>query len=282
MLYIELLELYYKKYTGRVQATDYVEWAIHCLYMGTPEIKKLAGMNMSGEPLNLFEIEKMFADAMKSTQWETPSKDQCLDHHIKRLHAQLLVPNENAMLIVKEIYGCTLEANLFEVQMNWQSLSDAIDDFQYGDNVYGYTLEKINELIATHARKIWHTKISKMNFKEFIGQKITGVDTEVHFLVQLEKGSIIIECPWRIRDTGGIVIGETDIQSNQREWKAVGELLIGKTIEDVQLLEQCPLLIVQCDHLFLDVFHASSFFDGWTLTDEEDFYLFSMHGGSIA
>ncbi|MBY0098325.1 hypothetical protein H0185_16115 [Mesobacillus maritimus] len=279
---MELLELYYKKFTGRVQATDYVEWAIHCLYMGTPEIKKLAGMNMSDEPLNFFEIEKMFADAMKSTQWEAPSKEQCLDHHIKRLHAQLLVPNENAMLIVKELYDCTLKANLFEEQMNWQELSDAIDDFQYGDNVYGYTLEKINEMIAIHARKLWHTKISQMNFKEFIGQKIIGIDSEVHFLIQLEKGSIIIECPWRIRDTGGIVIGETDIQSNQREWKAVGELLIGKTIEDVQLLEQCPLLIVQCDHLFLDVFHASSFFDGWTLTDEEDFYLFSMHGGSIA
>jgi hypothetical protein len=137
-------------------------------------------------------------------------------------------------------------------------------------------------MIATHARRLWHTKISKINFKEFIGQKITGIDSEVHFLIQLEKGAIIIECPWRIRDTGEIVIGETDIQSNQREWKAVGELLIGKTIEDVQLLEQCPLLIVQCDHLFLDVFHASSFFDGWTLTDEEDFYLFSMHGGIIA
>ncbi|WP_379589394.1 hypothetical protein [Oceanobacillus caeni] len=32
----------------------------------------------------------------------------------------------------------------------------------------------------------------------------------------------------------------------------------------------------------MDVFHASSYFDGWTLTDHGDFYIFSMHGGSIA
>lgn len=137
-------------------------------------------------------------------------------------------------------------------------------------------------MIVSHARKIWHTKFSKINFQELIGQMVTGIDSETHFIIELEKGAIIIECPWRIRDVEGILLGETDIQSNQREWGDIKELLIGKTIEDVQLLEHCPLLIVQCDSLFLDVFHASSFFDGWTLTDQEDFYLFSMHGGSIA
>ena len=67
-----------------------------------------------------------------------------------------------------------------------------------------------------------------------------------------------------------------------RVGKSVRELLIGRIIDDVQLLEQCPLLIVQFGNVFLDVFHASSFFDGWTLTDEGDLYIFSMHGGSIA
>ena len=103
----------------------------------------------------------------------------------------------------------------------------------------------------------------------------------VDFLIKLEKGAIIIECPWRLRDTDEILLGETDIQSNQREWKSVRELLIGKTIEDVQLLEQCPLLIVQFGNIFVDVFHVSSFLDGWTLTDEGDLYIFSMHGEII-
>jgi hypothetical protein len=192
------------------------------------------------------------------------------------------MPKKNAVSIVKEIYDCTIAHDLFEEQMNWQEISDAIDDCQYGDNYYGYTMDKINEMIVATARRTWPTKLSKISFKEFIGQKVTAIDSEVHFIIQLEKGAIIIECPWRIRDTGGILLGETDIQSNQSEWKSVKELLVGKKVEDIQLFEQCPLLIVQCDNVFVDVFHASSFFDGWTLTAKEDFYIFSMHGGSIA
>lgn len=278
---MELLKLYYKIYTNSVQAEDYVEWANDTLYLDDPNVKKLASMSMK-EQLNIFEIERMFADAMNSIQREAPSEEESIEFHIKQLHAQLLTPTEKAMSIVKEIYDCTITHDLLEEQMNWQDISDTIDDFLYGDNIYAYTLDKVNQLIVSHARKLWHTKVSKIDFNGFIGQKITDIDTEIHFIIQLEKGSIIIECPWRIRDTGAILLGETDIQSNPRERRAVKELLVGKTIVDVQLLEQCPFLIVQCDELFLDVFHASSYFDGWTITDDEDFYLFSMHGGSIA
>ncbi|MDQ0216878.1 hypothetical protein J2S13_003376 [Oikeobacillus pervagus] len=273
--------MYYKKYTDTVQASDYIEWANQQLYMDILEVKKLASMSMK-ESLNLFEIEEMFADAMKSIQRDAPTKEQCLDYHLKCLHSQLLMPTKNAVSIVKEIYECTITHDLFEEQMNWQEISDAIDDFQYGDNYYSYTMDRINEMIVAHARKLWHTKLSNITFEEMIGQKVTAIESEVHFIIQLEKGAIIIECPWRIRNASEIVMGETDIRSNQREWNSVRELLIGKKIEDVQLLEQCPLLIVQFGNIFLDVFHASSFFDGWTLTDEENFYMFSMHGGNIA
>lgn len=278
---MELLELYYKKYTSTVQASDYVEWATRHLYMDVREIQKLAGMVLV-ENQNIFEIEDMFADVMRVLQREEPSKEECVAYHLKHLHSLLLISVEDPILLVKEIYDCTIEHGLFEEQMKWQEVSDAIDDFQYGDNRNEYAIEDIKEMIRYHARKLWHTKISKVTFTEFIGQKVTAVESNPSFIIEFEKGALIIESPWRVRDANEILLGETDIQSNQREWKAIKELLIGKTIEDVQLLEQCPLLIVQCDNLFLDVFHASSFFDGWTLTDEEDFYMFSMHGGSIA
>ncbi len=227
--------------------------------MDVLDIKKIASMDRK-EKLNIFEMEKMFDDAMKSIQWKAPSKEQCVEYHVKHLHSQLLLPVENAMLLVKEIYDCTIKHDLLEEQMNWQEISDTIDDFQYGDNQQGYKEEKINEMIITHALRLWHTKISKIDFRKFIGQKITAVDSEVHFIIQLEKGAIIIECPWRIRDTGGILLGETDIQSNQSEWKSIKELLIGKKIEDIQLLEQCPLLIVQCDNIFLRCVSCQFFF----------------------
>lgn len=195
---LDLLELYYKKYTHSIRASDYIEWAKHHLYLDIIEIKKLASMK---EPFNLFELEEMFSNVMKALQQKPPPKEQCLHYHLKHLHSQLLTPVKNAASIVKEIYNCTIAHHLFDEQMIWQEISDAIDDFHYGDNDYGYTKDKMNEMIVTHARRTWHTKISKIDFKEFIGQKVTTVEANPNFIIQLEKGAIMIECPWRIRDT---------------------------------------------------------------------------------
>ena len=262
-----------------MQASDYIDWVNHHLYMDFPEIKKLACMK---EPFNVVAIEEIFEDIMKVLQQKTPSKEQCVNDYLKRLHAQILVPTKNATSILEEMFSCIRKHDLFDEMKKWQEISDTIDHKKIENHQLGYNEEQINARIVAHARKLWHTKVSGITCKELIGQKVIAVDSTIHFILQLEKGAIVIECPWRIRDTGSILLGETDIQSNQEEWKAVGELLIGKTIEEICLLEQCPLLIIQFGDIFLDVFHASSFFDGWTLTDEEEFYLFSMHGGHFA
>ena len=60
---MELLSLYYKKYKNIVEASDYVNWAQHMLYIDCHEIAKLASMT---EPLNLFEMESMFECSMKA------------------------------------------------------------------------------------------------------------------------------------------------------------------------------------------------------------------------
>ena len=76
----------------------------------------------------------MFEEAIKALHQKSPSKEQCVNYHIKILHSQLLMPTKNALSIVKEIYNCTIKHDIFEEQMNWQEISDVIDDFQYGDN----------------------------------------------------------------------------------------------------------------------------------------------------
>ncbi|MFP7495282.1 hypothetical protein SFC66_16005 [Terribacillus saccharophilus] len=244
----------------------------------TVEITKLASVR--GQ-LNIFEVEEMFEAARKSKQYEVPSKEECVSFHVRQLHSGLIMPNDKAVSIAKEIYDCAMTNDLSELQMNWQEVSDAIDEYQYGDNSEGYTLEKIHSLIVTYARRLWHRNPSKYTFKELIGQKVTAVDFETQFSIDLKKGFIKVECPWRIRDTDVILIGDSDIQSQPWQWKSVKELLVDKTIVDIQVFEECPLLIIQFDNLFLDILHTSAFFDGWTMSDDEDFFVFSMHGGHI-
>lgn len=152
---MELFDVFYKRYTGTIEAVDYVEWAIRQLDMDILEVKKLAAMGMGGQ-LNIFEVEEMFDRAMEGIGENPPSKHQCVDHHLKKLHSQLLFPNENALSVLQEIYEFTITHELFEEQMKWQEVSDAADDFHYGDNFYGYTEKRIHEMILAAATKLWH------------------------------------------------------------------------------------------------------------------------------
>ena len=56
-------------------------------------------------------------------------------------------------LIMKKIDDDTIVHDLFEEQMDWKETSNVIDVFRYGDNDYGYTMDKINEMIVTHPHR---------------------------------------------------------------------------------------------------------------------------------
>ena len=278
---MDLLSLYYKKYKNIVEASDYVNWAQHMLYTDCHEITKLASMT---EPLNLFEMESMFERSMKAIRQEEPREEDCVAYHLKELHAKLLSPNVGAISIVKELYHFVIAEDLYEEQMRWYIVSELIDYFEY-DGTYNMTKEELNEKVimhaCMHARELWHTQRIEGRFSEFIGQKVIDIETGDNFSIQFGKGALAIECPWRIRNADIVLVGETDSQTNEDAWKSVKQLLSGTTILDVQLFENCPLLIVQCDDLYLDLFHASSNFDGWILKNEEDSYIYSMHGGQV-
>lgn len=147
---MNLLALYYKIYTNTAVPSDYIEWACQSLHLDTPEIQKLAGMSFQSN-LNPFEIVRMFTESMNSIHQSAPTKEQCFQHHLKDQHLQLMIPNVQAWDIVKEIYEWTLQNELFELQMEWQEISDAMDDFCYGDNIHEYTHEKINVMIVEKA-----------------------------------------------------------------------------------------------------------------------------------
>ena len=274
-----LHELYFKSYRQSLQASDYIKWAQDHLYLDDPVTKKLAAMPQDS---NFFEVHEMFEKVRKVHQFREPTTLECAMHHINQLHAELLLPNSNAISLVNELYAVSVEFDLVNEQMAWQGLSDAIDDVRHGDNLEGVTEQELHMSIRKQAREMWHTKKSVHDVDRLVGQKVTTFDAEAGIVLRLENGAITIECPWRVRSAGQIFVGETDIRSNQQVIRSFEELVVGKTIQDIQLLENCPFVIIQLDDLFLDIFHASAFFDGWTMTDEEDFYLFSMHGGQIS
>ncbi|MCZ2260825.1 hypothetical protein [Sporosarcina sp. G11-34] len=151
---MELLSIYYKKYKSTVGASDYVKWAQHMLDMDCHEIAKLASMT---EPLNLFEVESMFERSMKATGQEEPREVDCVAYHLKGLHAKLLVPNVEAISIVKELYHCVITEDLFEEQMRWHEAREPVDYFEY-DVTCNMTIEELSEEIITHARKLWRSK----------------------------------------------------------------------------------------------------------------------------
>lgn len=273
-----LHELYFKSYRQSLQPSDYIKWAHDHLYLDDPVTKKLAAMPQDS---NFFEVHEMFEKMRNIHQFKEPTVLECAMHHISQWHAELLLPNSNAISLVDELYAVSVEFDLVNEQMAWQGLSDAIDDVRHRDNLEGVTEQELHMLIRKQAREMWHTQKSVHDVDRLVGQKVTAFDAEAGIVLRLENGAITIECPWRVRSVEQILVGETDIRSNQQVIRSFEELVVGKTIQDIQLFENCPFVIIQLDDLFLDIFHASAFFDGWTMTDEEDFYLFSMHGGQI-
>jgi hypothetical protein len=81
-----------------------------------------------------------------------------------------------------------------------------------------------------------------MDFGYFIGQVVIDVNTEENFPLGIvfEKGSFIVECPWRLRKNKEILIGETDCISEPKKFsnKTVKKLLQSKKILNISFIEE--------------------------------------------
>lgn len=62
--------------------------------------------------------------------------------------------------------------------------------------------------------------LSEINIGYFMEQILTDVNTEENLSLDiiLDKGSIIVECPWRIRKDKEIVLVETDCISESKKF----------------------------------------------------------------
>lgn len=125
----------------------------------------------------------------------------------------------------------------------------------------------------------------EIDFSYFIGQVVTDINTEENLSLSIifEKGWLMVECPWRIRKGKEIVLGETDCISELQKFshKNVKELLISKKILNISFYEQLILIIEFEENLTFELFHASSYFEGWTLQGNNGIDVFTLPGGEV-
>lgn len=128
-------------------------------------------------------------------------------------------------------------------------------------------------------------KLSEMDFSYFIGQFVTEVNTEENLPLGIifEKGSLMVECPWRIRKGSEIILGETDCISEPQKFshKNVKKLLVSKKILNIAFYEHLLFVIEFEDNLTFDLFHASSYFEGWSLKGDDGLDVFTLPGGEV-
>ena len=132
-----------------------------------------------------------------------------------------------------------------------------------------------------------YKKLSNIDFKYFIGQKVTEVNTEKNLPLGMtfDTAGLIIECPWRLQVSNEVVIGYTDcIQASDRySHKSVESILLGKRILNILHFEGISDLVVEFEgSIYLELFHDSNYFEGWQLSGENGFYLFTLPGGTYS
>ncbi|WP_298469131.1 DUF6188 family protein [uncultured Psychrobacillus sp.] len=132
-----------------------------------------------------------------------------------------------------------------------------------------------------------YKKLSNVDFKYFIGQKVTEVNTEKNLPLGMtfDTAGLIIECPWRLQVSNEVVIGYSDcIQASDRySHKSVENILLGKRIMNILHFEGISDLVVEFEgSIYLELFHDSSYFEGWQLSGENGFYLFTLPGGTYS
>ncbi|PYZ96321.1 hypothetical protein CR205_11360 [Alteribacter lacisalsi] len=124
-----------------------------------------------------------------------------------------------------------------------------------------------------------------LNLNFFEGLDIVNVSKKKPHPLVLEfcSGGLSIECPWRLIESGNIVIGQTDfLASSKKEYfnSLLVDSLRKRTVKRIDWLDDCYMLrLYLTDNGILDIFHDSTEQEGWELYHNDGFSLISLPGG---
>ena len=144
--------LYYKKYKSYVAPVDYVNWAIKLLEnkLSSPSLNILASLR---EPLNIFEVERYFKNAVFELKLPEPSHKESAEGYVQYLLQQIILGNGNVIDTAYEVYKILREYLDYDDEklIVWYTISEMIDDFYYGDNINNITEDFLLKVITREA-----------------------------------------------------------------------------------------------------------------------------------
>ncbi|MFE4354375.1 hypothetical protein ACFVSS_27305 [Peribacillus butanolivorans] len=130
---METFILFYKIHQSNVKPIDYINWALKMLENDCSSFS-LNILSSLREPLNIFEVEDYFRNALSELDIQEPSYKECAEFYIQHLSKKILENENNAIDIAYQIYVVVRDLDYPEDLEEWCNISDMIDDFRYGDN----------------------------------------------------------------------------------------------------------------------------------------------------
>ncbi|EEF61436.1 hypothetical protein [Pedosphaera parvula] len=144
-----------KRTMNRIDARDYVEWAVERLVQGKDgyHLRILAGLDPMG---SIFEAEEHFGQVLRELGIPEPDEAGKFRAYACDLAERIVAGTLEAKVGLKELYRICVATNYGSEFMVWLYLDDALDNIEAG--VYPHTYEKataenFNELVKMEARR---------------------------------------------------------------------------------------------------------------------------------
>lgn len=123
-----------------------------------------------------------------------------------------------------------------------------------------------------------------MEWSYFIGQEVTDINSINRLLsgISFQAAELTIECPWRLRNAKEVLIGYSYCvhAPDRYSYKTVKTHLAGNKIKSIQINNLSDFVVEFENELYLELFHDSSYFEGWQLQGDNGFHIISLPGGS--
>jgi hypothetical protein len=149
--------------------------------------------------------------------------------------------------------------------------------------VHAITLNEMTEILKVGNDMM--RKQSGINFNPIIGQVVTEIN-RLYPIILLNSAHLTIECPWRLREGNKIIVGQAETEVEDKKEKAFLEFeaaLHNKRIIQVYHYDDISdLTVIFEGNIFLELFHDSSWYEGWTLQGPSNFLVVSTPGGGFS